>query len=233
MPRNILFITTDQQRYDSLGCNGNTFARTPVIDGLATRRHQLRARLQPEHGVHAGALDDADRSVCAHPWRLRERRAAAGRCAELRAYLNDKAGYKTALIGKAHFEPGFDPRAVRENRRQRDGDTGRGAASTMRSTPCTSPRFGDSPVGHYGRWLPSDHPGVPDSVRAAARAPRPAATPARRRPRTTRSRASSITPTGSPICRSTGSTRWQATTTGSCGSASPTRITRGIRRSPR
>ncbi len=35
MGRNILFVTTDQQRYDALGCNGNTVARTPVVDGLA------------------------------------------------------------------------------------------------------------------------------------------------------------------------------------------------------
>src|SRR6516165_11058188 len=33
--RNILFITTDQQRFDSLGCNGGTVARTPVVDRLA------------------------------------------------------------------------------------------------------------------------------------------------------------------------------------------------------
>ena len=33
--RNILFITTDQQRYDSLGCNGGTVARTPVVDSWA------------------------------------------------------------------------------------------------------------------------------------------------------------------------------------------------------
>lgn len=31
----ILFITTDQQRYDSLGCNGGQIARTPVADKLA------------------------------------------------------------------------------------------------------------------------------------------------------------------------------------------------------
>ena len=36
MGRKILFVTTDQQRYDTLGCNGGTLARTPVIDGLAT-----------------------------------------------------------------------------------------------------------------------------------------------------------------------------------------------------
>ena len=35
MGRKILFITTDQQRYDSLGCNGGQIARTPVVDGLA------------------------------------------------------------------------------------------------------------------------------------------------------------------------------------------------------
>ena len=35
MGRKILFITTDQQRYDTLGCNGGTLARTPVVDALA------------------------------------------------------------------------------------------------------------------------------------------------------------------------------------------------------
>ena len=35
MGRKILFITTDQQRYDALGCNGGTVARTPVVDRLA------------------------------------------------------------------------------------------------------------------------------------------------------------------------------------------------------
>ena len=32
---NILFICTDQQRFDSLGCYGNRHIRTPAIDGLA------------------------------------------------------------------------------------------------------------------------------------------------------------------------------------------------------
>jgi arylsulfatase A-like enzyme len=35
MGRKILFVTTDQQRYDTLGCNGGGLSRTPVIDGLA------------------------------------------------------------------------------------------------------------------------------------------------------------------------------------------------------
>ena len=35
MGRKILFITTDQMRYDALGCNGGNVARTPAIDALA------------------------------------------------------------------------------------------------------------------------------------------------------------------------------------------------------
>ena len=34
---NFLFIITDRQRADHLGCYGNTILRTPNIDGLAER----------------------------------------------------------------------------------------------------------------------------------------------------------------------------------------------------
>ena len=37
MGRKILFITTDQQRHDALGCTGGRIARTPVVDALAAR----------------------------------------------------------------------------------------------------------------------------------------------------------------------------------------------------
>ena len=43
MGRKILFITTDQQRYDTLGCNGGTLARTPVVDGLAATARVITA----------------------------------------------------------------------------------------------------------------------------------------------------------------------------------------------
>ena len=35
MGRKILLVTTDQMRYDAIGANGGTIARTPVVDGLA------------------------------------------------------------------------------------------------------------------------------------------------------------------------------------------------------
>ena len=42
MRRNILLITTDQQRYDGLGFAGGEFAKTPVLDRLATTGLQYR-----------------------------------------------------------------------------------------------------------------------------------------------------------------------------------------------
>src|SRR5580692_8958963 len=108
MGRNILFITTDQQRYDALGCNGGKIAQTPVADRLASsginyrRAHNQNVVCMPArstmitgqyvrtHGVFANgvALPPDSPSVA--------------------AYLHEKAGYHTALLGKAHFEPAFD-----------------------------------------------------------------------------------------------------------------------------
>ena len=105
MGRKILFITTDQQRYDSLGCNGNTFCRTPNIDALAkaginysraynqntvcmpARSTMLTGQYVRAHGVFSNGVplpEDAP---------------------SIAQYLKDKASYTTALIGKAHFEP--------------------------------------------------------------------------------------------------------------------------------
>ncbi len=38
MARKVLLITTDQMRYDALGCNGGRVARTPVVDSLPPGR---------------------------------------------------------------------------------------------------------------------------------------------------------------------------------------------------
>ncbi len=50
MGRKILFITTDQMRYDAIGANGGTVARTPVIDALAAEGIAYD-RAQPQNVV--------------------------------------------------------------------------------------------------------------------------------------------------------------------------------------
>ena len=84
MGRKILFITTDQQRYDALGCNGGTIARTPVVDRLAaTGINYRRAHNQNVVCMPARSTMLTGQYVRTHGV-LRQRRRAAGRCAERR-----------------------------------------------------------------------------------------------------------------------------------------------------
>jgi arylsulfatase A-like enzyme len=168
MGRKILFITTDQQRFDSLGCNGGQVARTPVVDRLAAtginyqraynqntvcmpaRSTMLTGQYVRTHGVTANGVPlplDAP---------------------SIAAYLREKAGYRTALLGKAHFEPGFDPQfQYEENARAQRGDTGewRGfdtAIQVMHTAAFIVPQPDGTkfvrPVAHYGRWMEENHP---------------------------------------------------------------------------
>ena len=108
MGRKILFITTDQQRYDALGCNGGTVARTPTIDALAARgiafdrAHPQNVVCMPSRSTMLTGQHVATHGVWMNGVPLPA--DAPSIAADLRA-----AGYATALIGKAHFEPLLDP----------------------------------------------------------------------------------------------------------------------------
>ena len=108
MGRKILFITTDQQRYDTLGVNGGTLARTPVLDGLAAQGIRYE-RCQPTSVVcmpsRASMLTGQYPSTHGAWMNGVPLAVNAPSVAE---NLHD-AGYATALIGKAHFEPFMDP----------------------------------------------------------------------------------------------------------------------------
>ena len=56
--RNILFITTDQQRYDTIGVNGGTLSRTPHLDALA---REVAARRKDPYAAVRELLAHADR----------------------------------------------------------------------------------------------------------------------------------------------------------------------------
>lgn len=155
MGRNILFITTDQQRYDSLGCNGGKIARTPVADRLAAnginfhRAHNQNVVCMPArstmitgqyvrtHGVFANGV------------------ALPPDAPSIAAYLHDKAGYRTALLGKAHFEPALDLAGRwHENQMGRQGDTGPWRGFERMELAMHVPMGG----WHYSLWLQKNHP---------------------------------------------------------------------------
>jgi len=108
MGRRILFITTDQQRFDSLGVNGGTIARTPNIDNIAitginyTRAHPQNVVCMPSRSTMVTGQHPSTHGVWMNGVPLPEEAPSI-------AQTLREAGYKTALIGKAHFEPLLDP----------------------------------------------------------------------------------------------------------------------------
>jgi arylsulfatase A-like enzyme len=161
MPRNILFITTDQQRYDSLGCNGNEVARTPVADRLAAegvnyrRAYNQNTVCMPARSTMLTGQYVRTHGVVANGIPLPQDAPSVAQ------YLADNAGYRTALMGKAHFDPGYDPTNTHyeENRRAKEGDTGpwRGFDTAVQVMH-TAIYPGKRPAAHYGYWLLENHP---------------------------------------------------------------------------
>lgn len=161
MGRKILFITTDQQRYDALGCNGGLIARTPVIDGLSRngitfdRAHPQNVVCMPSRSTMLTGQHVSTHGVWMNGVPLPEN--APSIAADLR-----NAGYSTALIGKAHFEPLLDPfLRFTENRL--------GAEHITTDDPLDPHRgfdhmelatHGAAGQLHYSQWVRANHPEV-------------------------------------------------------------------------
>ncbi len=154
MGRKILFVTTDQQRYDTLGCNGGSLSRTPVVDALAaTGRRYERAVPQsvvcmPSRSTMLTGQHPSTHGVWMNGVAL------PSDAPSVATVLHD-AGYRTALIGKPHFEPFLDPFArFAENRFAREGMVGlhRGFEHFESAT------HGAQGPLHYARWLLANHP---------------------------------------------------------------------------
>jgi arylsulfatase A-like enzyme len=165
MGRKILFITTDQQRFDSLGCNGGTVARTPTLDALAagginyTRAHPQSVVCMPSRSTMITGQHVGSHGV----WMNGVALPADAPSAALTLW---RAGYRTALIGKAHFEPFLDP-FVRftENSLSRNG-VFTAWSPDADGTPVPHRGFehmefathgGQGPL-HYATWLRDHHP---------------------------------------------------------------------------
>jgi len=124
MRRNILFITTDQMRYDALGCNGGEVARTPAIDKLATnginyrRAHNQNVGCMPARATMMTGQHVASHGVWMNGVSLPEDQPTI-------AHHLRNNGYHTALLGKAHFEPWLGaPEDFFENRMAAQNNTG-------------------------------------------------------------------------------------------------------------
>ena len=154
MGRKILFITTDQMRYDAIGANGGNVARTPNIDSFAADGISYD-RAQPQNVVCMPSRSTmvTGQNVGTHgvwmngvPLPVESPSVAA--------VLRD-AGYRTALIGKSHFEPLLDPFLRFEENRQGFAGTTEGHRGFDHMELAT---HGAAGFTHYSRWIRQNHP---------------------------------------------------------------------------
>ncbi len=144
-PRNILLITTDEQRFDTLGCHHNPIVKTPHLDQLAGEgidflnhrcsnpmctpaRCSILTGLYPRtHGTWENGYSLPD-----------EHQTLSG--------LLSAEGYSCGLFGKAHFEP----------------ETSLYAEKLDHSKPYYGFEYfhitEDNLVGEYLDWIRSEHP---------------------------------------------------------------------------
>ncbi len=157
MPQNILFIMTDQQRFDSLSCYGCTAIETPNLDHLASqgalftqcyvnnpictpsRASIFTGKPLPGHGVYR-LHDDLPADERPFPSRLQE------------------LGYRTALFGKLHLSSRI---LEQDHRHQHDG--------FEIYEESKSPYLPPSKLNGYLPWLEANHPSVSDALRQKGR----------------------------------------------------------------
>ncbi len=104
MAKRILFITTDMMRWDSLGFTGCEYVNTPVIDNLA------KEGIYYQNAYNQNPLCMPSRNVMLTGQYPRTNGSwnngiALSHDSPTVAETLHDAGFRTALIGKAHFEP--------------------------------------------------------------------------------------------------------------------------------
>mgnify|MGYP001218578759 CR=1 FL=1 len=152
---NVVLITTDQQRYDTLGCNGAEMVRTPVLDAIAAEGVRFeRPYVNNPVCIPSRACIQTGRYTHQHGVRYMENRVNDTPGLPMwettfMEYLQAN-GYRTCGTGKLHMFPpkGLDVAHL---------TNGQGARWT---TPYGSP-YGPAQLGDdYAAWLEAKRPGA-------------------------------------------------------------------------
>ena len=117
---NILWICTDQQRYDTLGCMGNPWVQTPNLDRLA-QRGALFERAYCQSPVCTPSRASFLTGRYPRTTRCRQNGQSIPEDEVLVTRLLADAGYSCGLSGKLHLSPCHPSVAPTGERRIEDG----------------------------------------------------------------------------------------------------------------
>ena len=143
---NILLISTDQQRFDAMGCYGNRHIDTPNLDRLAEQGVVFENCYvqNPVCAPSRASLMTGQYVLRARP--VGERRRPAARQANSSPRTLADAGYDCGLVGKFHLGGLFGGRT---EPRLDDG---------FRVFRWAHDPYPGSPENAYHRWLSASHP---------------------------------------------------------------------------
>ena len=142
---NILLITTDEQRFDTLGCNNNSYIKTPNLDRLATEGINFI-----NHTCSSPICTPSRASILTGQYCRTHGAWDVGYTLDkepigLAGWLSEK-GYECGIFGKAHFEPEL--------------------SNFVENMDHNEPYYGfskfqlteDNLIGEYLKWIKDNHP---------------------------------------------------------------------------
>lgn len=103
---NILFIMTDEQRYDALGCCGNSQIQTPNIDSLCRDSVNFTHSFCP-YAVCTPSRYSILTGLYTHQHRGRTNASTPSELLDTYPKALSRSGYRTKAIGKMHFTPTY------------------------------------------------------------------------------------------------------------------------------
>ena len=144
---NVLWICTDQQRYDTLGCYGNDLVDTPAIDRLADDGVRF-SRCFSQNPVCTPSRASFLTGRYPRTTRCRQNGQPMPRSERLLPRRLAEAGYECGLVGKLHLSPtnADDDANAQEEPARRIKD---GYGSFTWSPAAGDPR----PANEYRQWL--------------------------------------------------------------------------------
>jgi len=159
---NIVFIITDQQRHDHLGCAGHPVLRTPHLDRIAARGLRME-----RHYCNQPLCTPSRASLITGRYPRSNRVYDNGSClptgeTTLPQVLGSH-GYETRAFGKLHLSSWREPNAMSfesesfwaSDKAPRDPVSYAGFESVEICTRHINPQ-----TGHYGHWLRQHYPDV-------------------------------------------------------------------------
>ena len=103
---NILFILTDEQRFDALGCYGNNQIQTPHLDSIARDAVRFTHSYCP-YAVCTPSRYSILTGLYVHQHRGRTNASTPSDLLDTFPKALSRAGYRTKAIGKMHFTPTY------------------------------------------------------------------------------------------------------------------------------